>query len=435
MPDPINNKPNYEEWETPCGPPGDHFLNQLSNHGYYKTSTMQAATEKAKSSGTSTKAEAASKTKVHVVVNVLNIQQIDLSSETFTCRLRLYVLWSLGKAEDGHECFERFRQKAIDSEHYYPLTDLEVQEFLEQITVPTLKFFNATDIEILDEAPGVRIYGGNEGAILWNCGYIVTLKEYFPLQLFPFDHQELSIELGQDDSRTWDHFDLTVCKVQFHSKALELPEWKMLEPTIQRNKIAHKATTVTLQVKREPAYFVNNIVAIMTMLSLLGMVVFALPADSLNDRVGVILTLLLTAVAFKLVISDSIPKVGYSTLIDRFVLGNMVYLFSTVMLCTAGFLLQESISTLPDECGYSPICLVATQLNHIVSTQGISINAMIFTLSILLFLGINCHWIYTVRHRSKMNMHLRTLLKEDGRNWYSCAFSNPHFLPEPERHP
>ena len=45
------------------------------------------------------------------------------------------------------------------------------------------------------------------------------------------------------------------------------------------------------------------------MLSILAFIAFALPADALGERVNLVLTLLLTCVAFKFAIADVIPKV------------------------------------------------------------------------------------------------------------------------------
>lgn len=73
-----------------------------------------------------------------------------------------------------------------------------------------------------------------------------------------------------------------------------------------------------LHVRREPGFFVINVCLIIGMLCAKGLIVFSLGTDDLNDRINVILTLLLTAVAFKFVIADTIPKVGYSTLIGKY---------------------------------------------------------------------------------------------------------------------
>ena len=46
---------------------------------------------------------------------------------------------------------------------------------------------------------------------------------------------------------------------------------------------------------------------------------FALPPTELSDRAGIVLTLLLTTVAFKFAFAASLPKVPYFTVIDIYV--------------------------------------------------------------------------------------------------------------------
>ena len=60
-----------------------------------------------------------------------------------------------------------------------------------------------------------------------------VLKESFELQQFPFDSQNLLVQLQQDNSRNWDNFDLTVCMVLLHLYLTELPE-VMREVTLKR---------------------------------------------------------------------------------------------------------------------------------------------------------------------------------------------------------
>ena len=85
--------------------------------------------------------------------------------------------------------------------------------------------------------------------------------------------------------------------------------------------------------------------------------------DDLNDRINVILTLLLTAVAFKFVIADAIPKVGYSTLIDDFVLYNMAFLFGQLFLCIVLHKLEHGGHDDDDDDEESPSHLMATHLS------------------------------------------------------------------------
>ena len=67
--------------------------------------------------------------------------------------------------------------------------------------------------------------------------------------------------------------------------------------------------------------FTWNVLAVMGMISTLSLGVFGVPAsygDCLATRSSIVLTLLLTAIAFKFVFADALPKVSYQTVLDGY---------------------------------------------------------------------------------------------------------------------
>lgn len=269
----------------------------------------------------------------------MDIVSIDPMNETFTVKFTLYLLWPV----DLHAIdMSDVSQRVIDSGHFINMTAAEIDQFENRSPMPGVSFFNA--VETYDTKPAdIRVYGGGDLPgftwVMWNRSIHVQLRERWELQLFPFDVQDLSINLRLNDARSWDHFDLTVCSVQFHREALTLTEFYPLVPQILREAPAHKATKVRMRVQRIPNYYLQNIVLIMFLLSLLGPLSFVLAVDALGDRLSTILTLLLTAVAFKYVISSALPKVPYNTLMDYFILASTVSLVLTAFLCSVPKLL------------------------------------------------------------------------------------------------
>merc|ERR1712070_56736 len=53
---------------------------------------------------------------------------------------------------------------------------------------------------------------------------------------------------------------------------------------------------------------------------------FAIPRTDVGDRLGVSMTMVLTAVAFKLEISNKLPDLSYLTLLDKFVLASFGFI-------------------------------------------------------------------------------------------------------------
>ena len=299
---------------------------------------------------------------------------------------------------------------------FHSFTPGEVAEIEADMTssLPRVVFFNAISVEKLDECPGYRAYSGDRGrALLWNAGYMLELKEHFELSQFPFDTHGLQIELRQDNSACWDQYDLTVACVQFHRNALQLAEWAHHEPVVDRapqQMIAHKASTIKLQVARLPLFYLYNVIGVMLMISLLGFAVFALPADALADRINTVLTLLLTTIAFKFVVADTIPKIGYNTHLDSFVLLNMGFLFITGIIgISGGWVTDVRI----DICGADL---------HVIPMIPV------------IFIGINGGWVVSVIrgvHRTGAAFTARRLWPDPNRNWYSLQFATPAWLPMP----
>lgn len=404
---------SYVESSAPLGPPGDHLLNQLANVSFFSTPARRVVAKKPSSTSTTHP----TRTKLYCALSLYEIRNISPVDETFSVRLRLYLHWVLDDDvyDSAPAVLRRGAEAAYSSGDFHSFSTEDVKTLASSqnagLTLPRVVFFNATESHSLDESPGIRIYSGERGrAILWNCGYSVTIKHHYELEHFPFDQQRLQIELRQDNSACWDQFDLTIAAVQFHRNALQLAEWGVHEPSVERSGqsvIAHKASTVTLRVSRLPLFYLYNVVGVMLMLSLLGFSAFSLPRGDLSDRLNIVLTLLLTTIAFKFVVSDTIPKVGYNTHLDVFILLNMAFLFSIACVCVA-------------------------QDMGVVSGRSGGDRAAVSALGVL-FCAMNIGWGVRVA-RCTPRQHGgggpgRVLRPSDTkRNWYCCAFANPAWL-------
>ena len=78
-------------------------------------------------------------------------------------------------------------------------------------------------------------------------------------------------------------------------------------------------------VERKPMYFIWNIVVPLLVINGISLGSFAVPKSDTADRLSVSMTMVLTVVAFKLQISDSLPDLSYLTLLDGFILGSFLF--------------------------------------------------------------------------------------------------------------
>lgn len=204
---------------------------------------------------------------------------------------------------------------------------------------PRIVFFNAVEIEKMEINHKLFYEEGNKIPYAMQSYRIKgSFRENLELWNFPLDYQQLTITLMSD----W-----TDKLVEFE-KDLKKPdtlrpetftadqEWHLC-----RNVVTESTSTVSSEgssandyplyhikchVKRKNGYYLWNIVMIIFLISLLSFCSFSVEISSPSDRLSVTLTLLLTAVAFKFVVSQSLPTISYLTLLDKYVLCGLLFL-------------------------------------------------------------------------------------------------------------
>ena len=103
-------------------------------------------------------------------------------------------------------------------------------------------------------------------------------------------------------------------------------------------RIVYPAINVSVRVTRHANFYLYNIVFPMGLFSLMGILApFAIPLEDGGTRIGITLTLVLTAAAYKFAISQMVPTVSYLTLIDVYVLEQAgLIALVTVQNCVVG---------------------------------------------------------------------------------------------------
>jgi hypothetical protein len=71
---------------------------------------------------------------------------------------------------------------------------------------------------------------------------------------------------------------------------------------------------------RKSGFYVLNIATFLAAIVSLSSLSFAFSPDDLPSRMNANLTLLLTAIAYKFVISETLPKINFVTALDKYLL-------------------------------------------------------------------------------------------------------------------
>jgi len=90
--------------------------------------------------------------------------------------------------------------------------------------------------------------------------------------------------------------------------------------------ISYSNMIAEISLKRNVTFYMQKIIALQVLISLLLFPFFALPNEDLNDRLANTLTLLLAAIAFNLTVAGELPKISYSSLLDYFFQLNYCFL-------------------------------------------------------------------------------------------------------------
>lgn len=174
-----------------------------------------------------------------------------------------------------------------------------------------------------------------------------VLTEHMELEAFPYDEQALSICLRFNKplgSFVVNHNEEWSSVIATNSFALSdiynVVYEEMVfgttgcsDPKESASGIAYPTITFTIAIARRAGYHESNVMIPATLFAMLSLLSFSVLEDGTKidtgSRLSITLTLLLTSVAYKFVVANSIPQVSYNTMLDWYVWGTLIF----ILLC------------------------------------------------------------------------------------------------------
>lgn len=203
---------------------------------------------------------------------------------------------------------------------------------------PDVEFPNARDVEkdfenwLLDSKTGEIIY---QTRVRANFSSTMTVRD------FPFDSQQLEIHM-ESGAHTADEVVLKLLEsskgnhVKRKLKKDGLAEWHMGDISSQSevHKLEFDGTVystfkININVLRRGGYYVYKIVLPFSFIVLMSFSAYFMEASEISDRVGTAIEAALTATAFQVVVNESIPKVGYLTFLDIYLMTTFITICAT----------------------------------------------------------------------------------------------------------
>mmetsp|Transcript_17299 Transcript_17299/g.22461 ORF Transcript_17299/g.22461 Transcript_17299/m.22461 type:complete len:752 (+) Transcript_17299:74-2329(+) len=178
-----------------------------------------------------------------------------------------------------------------------------------------------------------------EGIVFLTHEVEAVCLEHFDLLEFPYDTQAMSIKVRVEKASgdPLNRFLVPLCTDKGFfctSRVAPLVEWKIAknlhwevtagaggDPSRDGGKQRLIARVV---VCRKSYYYTAHYIIMAFSISTISFTAFSIEPVNVTARVNVVLTILLTVVAFNYVCQDKIPKVPYSTILDKFLICNHI---------------------------------------------------------------------------------------------------------------
>jgi len=171
-----------------------------------------------------------------------------------------------------------------------------------------------------------------------------VMTEHMELEHFPYDEQALSVNLRFNKplgsfvlfpNKEWpsvlsinsfalsDIYDVTFQEMVFVNVTSS-------DPKDSASLISYPVISFSLLVRRRSGYHESNVMIPASLFAVLTLLSFSVLEDGTKidtgSRLSITLTLLLTSVAYKFVVANSLPQVSYNTLLDWYVWGTLCFI-------------------------------------------------------------------------------------------------------------
>lgn len=253
---------------------------------------------------------------VRMQIILIDLENIDGAGQSFTVNLAYVARWS----------DPRLRHQGL-GETTIPLED---------IWHPRLQIVNRRNLQhtFPDEA---RV--SPEGEVVSVQRVWGQLSQPLQLHDFPFDRQIMQTKLiGAGHEKGSVVFVADPDHPSSVADQLAISDWLVtgwnVEPlslTIGKLGKPLPGFLLNIDVERDHSYHLVNTILPLVLIICMSWVVFWINPKNANPRISVSVTAMLTLIAYRFAIGTSLPKIGYLTRMDWFILGSSVLIFTALL--------------------------------------------------------------------------------------------------------
>ncbi len=179
---------------------------------------------------------------------------------------------------------------------------------------------------------------GPGGQVKYLQRYYGTLASYHNLRDFPFDKQNIVISLLPVE---WSEKDVKLIldeKVTSRRDRLNISDWTIEDVTgvIERHYIDvfdrfHLRYDFHIVAHRITAYYIWKVILPLCLIVAMSWAVFWINPAQFGPQIGLSATSMLTLIAFIFATTNMVPKLGYFTTLDIFIIGSTILVFLALL--------------------------------------------------------------------------------------------------------
>ena len=171
--------------------------------------------------------------------------------------------------------------------------------------------------------------------------FSLIVNQHFDIRNFPFDFHLLKIQWSiRNFSERNAGFAPELLSCYWDRENMGLTSWKMthIEFVSGKTEYNHSLTQLVLHVHRDSSATLWHVVLPIAAFNCLTFLTFAFPLGDLASRESLLITILLTFVAFQYSIGEKLPTIPYLTLLDQYSISSFCFLiFCSIVSALANF--------------------------------------------------------------------------------------------------
>ncbi len=196
---------------------------------------------------------------------------------------------------------------------------------------PDIQLVNSGDLQ---SRQPMRLTIAEGGLVQGNLRFRGTISNPRRMDDFPFDEHLIELEIMS--------LRYPASEVQFEVEeawtfrrdVLTIPDWNIgaASATVENLALVNVDRTASiyrfsLPAVRLPDYYIYKVILPLTMIVMMSWAVFWIDPNQLEPQMALAATSVLTLIAFQFTMNDILPRVGYFTLLDKFILTSSILVF------------------------------------------------------------------------------------------------------------